>query len=109
MIKDPKIFIAHMLENIADIETFLKGVKKEGFLANKEKQNAVVRSLEIIGEASKNIPTTIKTAHPSIPWKEIAGTRDKITHHYFGVDLQLIWNLTQKEIPKLKKDLLKIL
>lgn len=108
MIKDPSIFIEHIIENIIDIESFVKNVDKDKFLKNKEKQNAVIRSLEIIGEAVKNLPQNITDKYPIIPWKEIAGTRDKITHHYFGVDLELIWKTITENIPELKQEILEI-
>jgi uncharacterized protein with HEPN domain len=106
--KEPIIFIGHILENIEDIESFTKNVNKEDFLENKEKQNAIVRSLEIIGEAVKNISPKIKVKYKDVPWRGIAGTRDKITHHYFGVDLELIWKMIKENIPVLKKQVLKI-
>ena len=108
MIKDSSIFIEHIIENITDIESFVKNVDKDKFLKNKEKQNAVIRSLEIIGEAVKNLPQKVTIKYPSIPWKEIAGTRDKITHHYFGVDLELIWKIIKENIPELKQKVLEI-
>ena len=88
MIKDNLIFLEHILENIRDIDLFTKGVSKEDFIRNKEKQNAVVRSLEIIGEAVKNISDNLKEKYLSVSWREIAGTRDRIIHHYFGVDFE---------------------
>lgn len=106
--KEPIIFIEHILENIEDIENFTENVSKEDFLKNKEKQNAIVRSLEVIGEAAKNIPSEIKTKHDKVAWKGIAGTRDKITHHYFGVDLELIWKMIKEDIPVLKKQMFEI-
>jgi uncharacterized protein with HEPN domain len=104
--KEPIIFIEHILESIIDIENFTKNIEKEDFLENKEKQNALIRSLEIMGEAVKNISQNIKTKYKDVPWKEIAGTRDKITHHYFGVDLELIWKVVKENIPTLKKQML---
>ena len=106
--KEPIIFIEHILENIEDIENFTENVDKNDFLENKEKQNAVIRSLEIIGEAVKSIPQKIKIKYKSIPWKEIAGTRDKIIHHYFGVDLELVWKIVQENISNLKGQILEI-
>jgi uncharacterized protein with HEPN domain len=106
--KEPIIFIEHILENIEDIEKFADSVAKEDFLENKEKQNAIIRSLEIIGEAVKNMPQKLKTRYKEVPWKEIAGTRDKITHHYFGVDLELIWKIVKENLPSLKKQMLEI-
>lgn len=106
--KEPIIFVDHILENIQDIERFVIGVDKKDFLENKEKQNAVVRSLEVIGEAVKNIPQKIKTKYKEVPWKAIAGTRDKITHHYFGIDLELIWKMVKDNLPSLKKQMIEI-
>jgi uncharacterized protein with HEPN domain len=106
--KDPIIFIEHIIENINDIENFSKGIKKEDFLKNKEKQNAIIRSIEIIGEAVKNLHEKIKNTYPKVPWKGIAGTRDKIIHHYFGVDLELIWKVVKENLPDLKKEIVKI-
>ena len=104
--KEPIIFIEHIIESITDIENFTENIEKEDFLENKEKQNAIIRSLEIMGEAVKNISQNIKTKYKDVPWKEIAGTRDKITHHYFGVDLELIWKVVKENIPVLKKQML---
>ncbi|MFA4952916.1 MAG: DUF86 domain-containing protein [Candidatus Pacearchaeota archaeon] len=108
MIKDSSVFLDHIIENIVDIESFIKGINKKDFLKNKEKQNAVIRSLEIIGEAVKNLPQNITNKYPNIPWKEIAGTRDRITHHYFKVDLDIIWDIIKQDIPKLKQEILKV-
>ena len=108
MTKDPSVFLNHIAESIIDIESFIKNVNKEDFLKNKEKQNAVIRSLEIIGEAVKNIPPAIKIKYSLIPWKEIAGTRDKIVHHYFMVNLDVVWEIIKKDIPKLKQEILRI-
>ncbi len=108
MKKEPLILIGHIIENIEDIELFTKNTDEKKFLKNKEKQNAVIRSLEIIGETVKNIPQDVKINYPKIPWREIAGTRDKISYHYFGVDLELIWRLVKKNLPNLKNQMLKI-
>jgi len=108
MKKDPLIFIKHILDNIKDIEFFMKKVSKRSFFENKEKQNAVIRSLEIIGEASKNIPEEFRDKWKEIEWKEIIGTRDKIIYHYFGVDLEIIWDIVKINLPLLKKKLEKI-
>lgn len=106
--KEPIIFIEHIIENIQDIELFVTYVDKKDFLENKEKQNAVIRSLEIIGDAVKNIPQDIRVKYKEVPWKAIAGTRDKITHHYFGIDLELIWKMVKENIPSLKKQMIEI-
>ncbi|MEK6915291.1 MAG: DUF86 domain-containing protein [Nanoarchaeota archaeon] len=105
---DPLVFIDHIIENITDIENFIYNIDEDSFLKNREKQNAVTRSLEIIGEAVKNIPDKIKIKYPQVPWKGVAGIRDKISHHYFGIDLKLIWKVVKEYILPLKKQMLQI-
>jgi uncharacterized protein with HEPN domain len=78
-------------------------------MKNKLIQNAVIRSIEVIGEAVKNLPSGFRNKHPKIPWNKIAGMRDKIIHYYFGVDLETIWKVVNGEIPLLKKQIFKIL
>ena len=108
MKKDTLVFVGHITESIEDIELFTKNIAKEDFLKNKEKQNAVIRSIEIIGEAIKNISENIKKKYPKIEWKKITGTRDKVAHYYFGVDLELIWKVIKEKLPELKKEILKM-
>jgi len=108
MKKDPKIFIEHILESIKDIEEYIKGIKKDEFLSSRKTQDAVIRRIEIIGEAVKNIPDEIKGKYPDIPWKRIAGMRDVLIHEYFGVDLELTWRVAKKEMVDLKTKILKI-
>ena len=82
MKKEPLIFIQHILDSIKNIEDFMRSASKSYFLKNKEKQSAVIREIEVIGEAVKNIPASFKSKHTNIPWKDIAGMRDKLMHHY---------------------------
>ena len=98
MKKDPIIFIEHIIDSIKNIEQFMKNVKKEDFFKNKEKQSAVVRQIEIIGEAVKNLPEDFRNKHKDVPWKDIAGMRDKLMHHYFGVNLEIVWKTTKEDI-----------
>lgn len=106
--KDALVFIRHILDNIEKVETFSKGLTKETLSKNELKQYAIVRSIEIIGEAVKNIPPSIKNKHSNVPWKDISGTRDILIHHYFGVDLNIVWDIVKKELPKLKQQIKKI-
>lgn len=106
--RDAKVLLEDILENIEDIEKFTKGLTKDDLIKNKLKRNAVVRSIEIIGEAAKSIPKDIKEKYPEIEWKEIIGTRDIISHAYFDVDLNVVWDIIKKNLPDLKKRVLEI-
>ncbi|MFC1682100.1 DUF86 domain-containing protein [Nanoarchaeota archaeon] len=107
--KDDLIFIKHILESINAIEEFSKDIDKKELKSNRLKQSAIVREIEIIGEATKNISDSLKDKYPEIPWREISGTRDKIIHNYFGVDLNIIWDIIKLNLPVLKKQLSNIL
>ena len=107
--KRDKVYLKHILDAISNIEKFMKGVSKEAFSSNIEKQYAVLRGLEIIGEATKSLSEELKTKYPQVPWKEIAGMRDKLIHQYFGVDLELVWETIRKDLPKLKNPIIRIL
>ena len=109
MKKDPKIFLEHIFESIVEIENHIKGVSENDFMDDIKTQDAVMRRIEIIGEAVKNLPKSIKDKNPKIKWKNIAGTRDILIHEYFGVDKDLVWDIVKKDIPKLKKQISKIL
>ncbi|MFQ5427701.1 MAG: DUF86 domain-containing protein [Thermodesulfobacteriota bacterium] len=102
MSKDPSIFIDHILECIGLIEKYTSGKTESDFLNSPQLQDAVIRRIEIIGEAVKNIPENLKIKYPNIPRKKISGTRDILVHEYFGVDLKMTWTLLAKDIPELK-------
>ena len=102
------VYIKHILDSINAITDFSKGIGKEELISNRMKQSAIVREIEIIGEAVKNVSEDTKNRYRGIKWKEIAGTRDKMIHHYFGVDLDIILAIIKKDVPELKKGMLKI-
>ena len=89
MKKNVNIFLEHILEAINLIEEYIKNKEKSDFLKSKQLQDPVIRRIEIIGGAIKNIPNDFKGSHENIPWKEITGMRDILIHQYFGVDLEL--------------------
>ncbi|MBI2645062.1 DUF86 domain-containing protein [Candidatus Uhrbacteria bacterium] len=105
MKKDPKIFLLHMLESILDIERWTKNISQEEFFDDTKTQDAVMRKFEILGEAVKNISKDFRNAHPHVEWQEMAGMRDMLIHEYFGVDLGIVWNTAQRDIPRLRKKL----
>ena len=109
MKKDPKIFLSHIFESVEIIEKFIHGVSKEKFLKSLQLQDAVIRRLQVVGEAVKNLPPSLKEEYPQIPWKKIAGTRDIIIHEYFGIDLNLVWRIATEFIPELKENVSNIL
>lgn len=102
-------YLKHILDAIADTESSLKGLSKKKFKENKDVKDATVRRIEIIGEAVKNISKELKDKHPEVEWKKIAGSRDKMIHAYFSVDLDVVWNISKKFMPKLKKQIQQIL
>ena len=109
MIKDPQIFLLHILESVEWIEKDVASMSFEKFTENVPMQDAVVRRLEIIGEAIRNLPADFKKLHPEVPWQDIADTRNKLIHEYFGVDLKLIWTIAHQDLPPLKAQVKKML
>lgn len=106
--KEDVVFIRHILESIEAIEEFSKDLSLEGLYKNRLKKSAIIREIEIIGEAAKNISNDFTKKYPEIPWKNIIGTRDIIAHKYFGVNIEVVWKIVTQDIPQLKKQVLKI-
>lgn len=99
--RDELIYLEDILDSIIKVSEYTKGLNKATFLENEEKQDAVIRRLEIIGEAAKKISTETRDKYPNIPWKEMAGMRDVLIHEYFGVSPTIVWNVVQNELAHL--------
>ena len=107
--RDAILFLYDILEAIAKIESYTEGMNYDEFIHDEKTIDAVIRNLEIIGEAAKNIPEDIKNEYPEIPWKAIAGMRDKLIHSYFGVSLPIVWETIKNDLPILKCQIERIL
>lgn len=92
-------YINDLIEACEDILSFTKEMSYSDFAGDKKTVNAVIRSLEVIGEASKKLPVSFRNNCPDMPWKQMAGMRDKLIHEYFGIDKQMVWQVIEKHIP----------
>ena len=109
MKRDYSLYIKDILDCIERIEEFIGDMNFDQFLQDDKTSSAVVRKLEIIGEATKNIPKSITQKYDEVPWKEMARMRDKIIHFYFGVDYEIVWNVIKERLPEIKPTILQIL
>lgn len=99
--KDERVYLGYIRAAISDIKLYAS-VGEEAFLADRMRQDAIIRKLEIIGEAVKQLSVETRARRPEIPWKQIAGMRDRLTHAYFGVDLGLVWRVVERDIQPLE-------
>jgi uncharacterized protein with HEPN domain len=106
--KNDRAYLLHIRDSIAKIESYAT-VGKETFMKISHWQDAIIRNLEIIGEATKRLSNPLKEQYPDIPWRNIAGLRDVLIHDYMGVDLESVWNVVENDLPSLKKQLIMIL
>ena len=102
------VYIEDILESIALIEQYTKTIGEQEFLDNTQVQDAVLRRLEIMGEAVKNIPQAFRDKYPQVPWKKIAGLRNVLIHEYFGINMRRAWKVAKQDILDLKQKLLQI-
>ncbi|TGE31120.1 DUF86 domain-containing protein [Desulfosporosinus sp. Sb-LF] len=106
--KDDKVFLQNILECIVKIETYTSSGREE-FMRSDLIQDAVIRNLEIVGEATKRVSQGIKEQHQEIPWRQMAGLRDVLIHDYMGISLKIVWNVVQNELPQLKIKIIELL
>jgi uncharacterized protein with HEPN domain len=101
-VKEDCVYLAHIRDAIQRIDAFTSG-GRDHFMTDAMVQDAVIRNLEVIGEAVKGLSEELRTANPDIPWKQIAGMRDVLIHHYFGVKLETVWQVVVDHLPELRE------
>ena len=103
--RDPSVLLDDIRSSIKKIQRYTTGLDEASFLADEKTIDAVIRNLEIIGEAAKQLPAQFKSQYPAIRWPQLAGMRNRIVHDYAGIDLKLVWNILQTAIPELTRQI----
>lgn len=102
-------YLNDILDSIEKVAHFISGIDYQGFVMDEKTIFAVIRALEIVGEATKKVPNDFKESHPEIPWREMAGLRDKLIHDYVSVNLEIVWKTATIELPELKNSIASLL
>ena len=101
--RDDRVYLQHILDSIGKIECYLQGVNESEFVNSDLLQDGVIRQIQIIGEASKRISSDFCVRYHHIPWRDMAGMRNKLVHDYFGVDIGMVWITATCDLPELKE------
>lgn len=109
MPREFRLFLQDILEAIHNARTYVAGISLDAFLADRKTIDAVIRSLEVIGEATKNVPDEIRSKYPHVEWKRLAGLRDILIHKYFGLSLEVIWDIVQNRTVILQQQIEQVL
>ena len=102
MTREYSDYINDIVDSVHAVEEFTRGMTFEDFIGDRKTVYAVIRAFEVMGEAAKKIPQAVRSEYPGVPWKEMAGIRDKLIHEYFGVELEVLWKTVQEDLPRLK-------
>ena len=102
MPRDSKVYLSDILDSSRKIRAYIAGMSRDQFAADEKTIDAVVRNLEVIGEAVKHIPQSMRELQPHVPWQRIAGLRDLLIHQYFGIDRDIVWNIAQEKLDELE-------
>jgi uncharacterized protein with HEPN domain len=109
MPRDSSVYLEDILEAIARIRRYTRGLSQEAFAADEKTLDAVVRNLEVIDEAVKRLPTDVRSRESAVEWQKIAGLRDILIHQYFGIDVQILWDVVETKLPGLEAGVRSIL
>ena len=109
MKRDDTVYLHPILDGIGSIEEYTKGMSENEFLSNSMAHDAVVRQIEIIGEAARNISDEFRNKHSKIPWGKMTGIRNKIIHEYFNINYAIVWDTVRDDLPSLKKSIKKLI
>jgi uncharacterized protein with HEPN domain len=107
--RDYSLYLKDIVDALNSIEKFVAGMEYDDFIKDDKTSSAVIRKFEVIGEATKNIPDSMRKEYCSIPWKEMAGMRDRLIHFYFGVQYRLVWQTIKDVIPVVKPTIVEII
>ena len=107
--RDYRLYLKDIVAAMESIEQFTAGMDFASFQEDDKTASAVMRKLEVIGEGTKQVPDEVRQRYPNVPWREMAGMRDRLIHFYFGVDYSLVWWTITKRVPEVKREILKIL
>jgi len=107
--RDYRDYVQDILDSISETKEFTAGFSFEDFRNDRKTQNAVIRSIEVMGEAAKKIPPSLRRKHAGVPWQKMSGMRDKLIHEYSGVDMEIVWQAIKEELPAVKPLIARVL